>query len=50
MPTFDADDRQLILGAESEGKISQIYTVTYSATDGSGNKTLVIAMVRVKKQ
>ena len=49
MPRFDVDDRQLKLGADGEGKIYSIYTVTYSATDGSGNKTLVIGMVTVKK-
>ena len=47
--TFNAHDGQFILGAESEGKLNQVYTVTILATDGSGNKTLVIGMVTVKK-
>ena len=43
------DDRQFMLKAEREGKnkAGRIYTVTYSATDGSGNKTIVSATVTV---
>lgn len=43
------DDRQFILRAEREGKnkAGRIYTVTYSATDGSGNKTIASATVTV---
>lgn len=43
------DCRQFQLKAEREGKnkAGRIYTVTYSATDGSGNKTLASATVTV---
>lgn len=43
------DDRQFQLKAErkEENKVGRIYTVTYSATDGSGNKTLASATVTV---
>ena len=43
------DDRQFKLKAEREGKnkVGRIYTVTYSATDGSGNKTTASATVTV---
>ena len=43
------DDRQFQLKAEREGKnkAGRIYTVTYSATDGSGNKTTASATVTV---
>ncbi len=43
------DDRHFQLKAEREGKnkAGRIYTVTYSATDGSGNKTLASATVTV---
>jgi hypothetical protein len=43
------DCRQFQLKAEREGKnmAGRIYTVTYSATDGSGNKTLTSATVTV---
>ena len=43
------DDRQFMLKAEREGKnkAGRIYTVTYSATDGSGNKTIASATVTV---
>jgi len=44
-----ADDRQFKLKAEREGKnkAGRIYTVTYSATDGSGNKATATATVVV---
>ena len=43
------DDRQFNLKAEREGKnkAGRIYTVTYSATDGSGNKATASATVTV---
>ena len=43
------DDRQFQLKAEREGKnkAGRIYTVTYSATDGSGNKSTASATVTV---
>lgn len=43
------DDRHFVLKAEREGKnkAGRIYTVTYSATDGSGNKTTASATVTV---
>jgi hypothetical protein len=43
------DDRQFMLKAErkEENKAGRIYTVTYSATDGSGNKTTASATVTV---
>ena len=43
------DDRQFKLKAEREGKnkAGRIYTVTYSATDASGNKTTATATVVV---
>lgn len=46
---FGTDDRAFKLKAEREGKnkAGRIYTVTYSATDGSGNKTTASATVTV---
>ncbi len=43
------DDRQFKLKAEREGKnkAGRIYTVTYSATDGTGNKATASATVTV---
>lgn len=43
------DDRQFKLRAEREGKnkTGRIYTVTYSATDGTGNKATASATVTV---
>jgi hypothetical protein len=43
------DNRHFMLKAEREGKnkAGRIYTVTYSATDGSGNKTIVSSTVTV---
>jgi hypothetical protein len=46
---FGVDVRQFQLKAEREGKnkSGRIYTVTYSATDGSGNKAFASATVTV---
>jgi hypothetical protein len=46
---FFTDDRQFQLRAEREGKnkAGRIYTVTYSATDASGNKSTASATVTV---
>ena len=46
---FGTDDRQFQLRAEREGKnkAGRIYTVTYSATDASGNKSTASATVTV---
>lgn len=46
---YGTDDRQFMLKAEREGKnkAGRIYTVTYSATDGSGNKATASATVTV---
>lgn len=43
------DDRYFLLKADREGKnkAGRIYTVTYSATDGSGNRTTASATVTV---
>jgi hypothetical protein len=43
------DDRHFMLRAKREGKnkAGRIYTVTYSATDGSGNKSIASATVTV---
>ena len=41
------DDRQFKLKAEGKSKAGRIYTVTYSATDGTGNKTTASATVTV---
>jgi hypothetical protein len=43
------DDRYLKLRAESKDPAGRIYTVTYSATDASGNQTLASAMVTVTR-
>ena len=44
------DDRQFMLKAKSEGKnkAGRIYTVTYSATDASGNRAVATATVTVR--
>lgn len=44
-----SNGRQFMLKAEREGKnkTGRIYTVTYSATDASGNKALATATVTV---
>ena len=46
---LDTDDRSFYLAAKREGtnQAGRIYTVTYSATDGSGNKATVSATVTV---
>lgn len=44
---FGTDDRQFLLKADRRLKAGRIYTVTYSATDGSGNKTMASATVTV---
>jgi len=46
---YGTDDRQFLLKAEREGtiKAGRIYTVTYSATDASGNKATASATVTV---
>ncbi|MDD5056773.1 MAG: hypothetical protein PHQ60_02795 [Sideroxydans sp.] len=41
------DDRQFMLKADRHLKAGRIYTVTYSATDGTGNKTTASATVTV---
>jgi hypothetical protein len=41
------DDRYLLLRASHKGDADRIYTVTYSATDASGNQTLASATVSV---
>lgn len=42
-PQAGADNRQFQLKAERKSKAGRIYTVSYSATDASGNKTIVSA-------
>lgn len=46
---FGTDDRQLKLVAKRDGgnKTGRIYTITYSATDASGNKAMVSTTVTV---
>jgi hypothetical protein len=44
---FGTDDRLFLLKADRHLKAGRIYTVTYSATDGSGNKTMASATVTV---
>lgn len=45
---FGTDDREFLLRAERSGKgIGRIYTVTYSATDSSGNVTYATAEVTI---
>ena len=45
---FGTDDREFLLRAERSGKgLGRIYTVTYSATDSSGNVTYATAEVTV---
>ncbi len=43
--TLGADDRYLLLRAAHNGDAERIYTVTYSATDASGNRTTASATV-----
>jgi len=46
--SFGTDDRQFLLRSERSGKGSgRVYTVTYSATDASGNTTVAQATVTV---
>ncbi|MCR4304835.1 MAG: DUF5011 domain-containing protein [Gallionella sp.] len=45
--SFGFDDRYLLLRADHQGDIDRVYTVTYSATDASGNLTLASATVTV---
>jgi len=45
--SFGFDDRYLLLRADHKGDIDRVYTVTYSATDASGNLTLASATVTV---
>lgn len=46
---YGTDDRQFLLKAEREGKnrVGRTYTLTYSATDASGNKSTASATVTV---
>jgi hypothetical protein len=45
--SFGMDDRYLMLRAAHNGDADRIYTVTYSATDASGNQTTASATVTV---
>ncbi|MEO8331139.1 MAG: hypothetical protein ABI479_01800 [Gallionella sp.] len=45
--SFGIDDRYIKLRAHRNGSTDRIYTVVYSATDGSGNQTLASATVTV---
>lgn len=45
--SFGIDDRYIKLRAHHNGSSDRIYTVTYSATDASGNQTLASATVTV---
>jgi len=46
--SFGTDDRQFLLRSERSGKGSRrVYTITYSATDASGNTTVRQATVTV---
>jgi hypothetical protein len=45
--SFGLDDRYFKLRAESKSTVGRIYTVTYSATDASGNQTISSATVTV---
>jgi hypothetical protein len=46
--SFGTDDRQFLLRSERSGKGSgRVYTITYSATDASGNTTVRQAIVTV---
>jgi hypothetical protein len=47
--SLGTDDRQFMLKAEREGKnkTGRVYTVIYSATDASGNKSIATATVTV---
>lgn len=45
--SFGIDDRHIKLRAAHNGATDRIYTVTYSATDASGNQTIASATVTV---
>lgn len=45
--SFGLDDRYFKFRAESKSTVGRIYTVTYSATDASGNQTIASATVTV---
>lgn len=45
--TLGTDDRQFMLKAESKNKAGRTYTVIYSATDATGNKSIATATVTV---
>ncbi len=45
--SYGLDDRYFKLRAESRSTVGRIYTVTYSATDASGNQTTASATVTV---
>jgi hypothetical protein len=45
--SFGLDDRYFKFRAESKSTAGRIYTVTYSATDASGNQTTASATVTV---
>lgn len=45
--SYGLDDRYIRLRAKRNGSTDRIYTVTYSATDASGNRTTASAMVTV---
>lgn len=45
--SFGLDDRYFKVRAESKSTAGRIYTVTYSATDASGNQTIASATVTV---
>jgi len=50
LAAFDTDDRQFLLRSERSGKGSgRVYTITYSATDASGNTTVSQATVTVPR-
>jgi len=50
--SLGTDDRQFLLKAEQEGKnpLGRIYTVQYSATDGTGNQSIATATVTVMRK
>ncbi len=45
--SFGMDDRHFILRAKHNGSTDRVYTVTYSATDASGNRAMASATVTV---
>lgn len=45
--SYGIDDRHVKLRAKRNGSTDRIYTITYSATDASGNQTLASATVTV---